>query len=180
MHSCFKPPFLKCDFLKIFQAMLNRFARVIWWLGALFLATSAYQFYDSARLSQIADQLPQLKSQIDAAWEKKETLVREYAPKDPTGKPLLSLWDRTETKPGQLLRDLHAPDEAIKQYIEIDQVAGNLHKEVESLERASRQSTDSNAFGIVFAVLTVVAWTLAYIVGGSFWSPPRSRARDAA
>lgn len=140
--------------------MLTRIARVFWWIGLLIalgaIGGSSYVRFNSMYERRGCAGTLQIQKEIDiakAAFEKR--YVDEHPPK------LTGGFDY-ENDP-VLLYFLPKPRDS---------------RETTAFQTAvevCRSPSETGLDVLLFAAATIIFWTLAYILGGSFWLPSKRR-----
>lgn len=130
--------------------MLSRIAKVVWWLGLLIasIGTLGYvaEAYERIGCTATLKELAEVTAANDALWKQYE---RDHPKSNDFANALAMLDGSYKTDP----RD--TPE---------------LRSAAEKCQRPIEM------FGLMAGwVLAFILWALAYILGGSFWLPPRTK-----
>ena len=71
------------------------------------------------------------------------------------------------------LKKAGAPVAAQREGAALDAREAALSTQIDALPWAPRQAESSGLFALAFSVVGLLFWPLAYVLGGSFWRPPR-------
>ena len=142
--------------------MLRRFGQVVWWFGALSLLVALALFAGAAWKYYRFSQVPGMTVALNALYAQDDILFKRYPSRDAYGGAVVRFT-------GEL--PAYAPSSARREYKELHAREDSLWKERESAEFAK-------GYALTFAVLsaglffvTIFAWAVAYILGGTFWRP---------
>ena len=74
--------------------------------------------------------------------------------------------------PCDALKDASAPPDVQKVCATLDKQASVLSERIQSIQDAASKEFASVVVALALAVGAFLAWSLAYVLGGSFWRPP--------
>lgn len=138
--------------------MLKRFAAVLWWIGLIVGVGLSLVYFGSVYDQRECPAILQLQSEIEQSNQRSiDQYQQQHFPDQPrpnSSDEVMRLLDAT----AHATRDAReTPEHQLK------------------VGECKRNKPDS--FGIFAGwVFALILWTLAYVIGGSFWRPPRTAA----
>ena len=130
--------------------MLKRLGAVAWWLGAIVIATAGCVWvWNQIRLRDCPAVI-ELSKQIDATHD--AAVARYQKEHDAKGDKLVA-------------------------FLQAEGDVANDPRDTESFREVviRCQRDDSSPFVLFAGLATLVLWSLAFVLGGSFWLPPKTK-----
>ncbi len=152
--------------------MLKRLGRVVWWLGTLLLLVAGLLLARSALLAGQTAGASTLRAEQASIQSREAAIAKRYAAASagPATSPANVFALIAADDDGSLH---NAPVDIQRTYTKLQARDGAISAQLSAMGRADNGSETLLLLGSVPAAAGLAAWAISYILGGSFWRPPR-------
>lgn len=153
--------------------MLKRLGRVVWWVGAIVFVSSLLLCAVVVRDSNLGNDVPRERAQLAALRPKIDAIENGVVPpiqisSDATLNALASA-ARIDGMPDAMKK---APAAVQKEYATLEEQDKHLTADIQSQTDSKRAAPYRLALAGLLAVVALVLWAVAYVLGGRFLLPP--------
>ncbi|OIQ94823.1 hypothetical protein GALL_231780 [mine drainage metagenome] len=156
--------------------MLKRLGRVVWWVGAISFVSSLILCAVALRGGNLGNDVSGDRAQLKALRPKIDAIENSVVPPIQVSSDSfvnsLNSAARIADIPSAMNK---APEAVQKEYAALREQDKRLTTDIQSESDSNRAAPYRLALAGLLAVLALLLWAVAYVLGGRFWLPPRDR-----